>query len=91
MGVGLGELEALPSFPVPPRAAITSSRNELLLKREMILSAVSGLLEICQYLVKRQRKLNLITSCYLVSVHDSISEGSDSPTGLRDNADCPVS
>lgn len=42
---GIGEPEVLPSFPtLPPRAARTSLRNELLLNREMIFSAVSGLL-----------------------------------------------
>lgn len=42
---GLGEAEALPLCPlVTPRAAMTSSRTELLLNRDNSLSAVSGLL-----------------------------------------------
>lgn len=47
---GFGESDMLVSFlEALPRAAITSLRNELLLNRDMILSAVSGLLGRCQF------------------------------------------
>lgn len=55
---GLGEADALPLCPLaPPRAAITSSRTELLLKRDSSLSAVSGLLEIGQHSVAKWNEL----------------------------------
>ena len=55
---GLGDVDALPLCPLaPPRAAITSSRTELLLKRESSLSAVSGLLGLGQCSVANSNKL----------------------------------
>lgn len=52
---GFGEADALPLCPLAtPRAAITSSRTELLLSRDSSLSAVSGLLKPGQSMAYQQ-------------------------------------
>jgi hypothetical protein len=63
---GLGEAETLPSCRLPsppPRAAITSLRNELLLRRDKSLSAVSGLLGDCQCSSIRWSGFRVVALC----------------------------